>query len=157
MPIQIGKYFVPIDFVIVDMEEDTQTPLLLGRPFLNTAKAILDAHEGMIFFKIGKEKITFHVNRAMKYPSNGKSIFSVEIIDILVQEKLQRDANERSLENIFDNLDLATESEQIGPNPQFLRDARSLTREPNIRSYMSRIIAWRRKSLRAASHCTKSE
>jgi gag-polyprotein putative aspartyl protease len=65
MSIQIGKYFVPIDFVIVDMEEDAQTPLLLGRHFLNTAKAVIDVHEGMISFKIGEEKIIFRVNRAL--------------------------------------------------------------------------------------------
>jgi hypothetical protein len=34
IPIQIGKYFVPIDFVIIDMEEDAQTPLFLGKNLL---------------------------------------------------------------------------------------------------------------------------
>jgi hypothetical protein len=87
MPIQIGKYFVPIDFVIVDMEEDTQTPLLLGRPFLNTARAIIDVHEGSISFKISEEKITFNVNRSLKYPSNEKLIYRAEIIDILIEKE----------------------------------------------------------------------
>jgi hypothetical protein len=64
--------------VIVDMEENTQTPLLLGRPFFNTARAVIDVHKGMIFFKIGEEKINFYVNRAIKYPSNEKSIFIVK-------------------------------------------------------------------------------
>jgi hypothetical protein len=115
MHIQIGKYFIPIDFMIVDMEDNTQTPLLLGRPFLNTARAVIDVHKEMISFKISEEKITFHVNRTMKYPSNEKSIFRIEIIDVLVNEEMQNDANERPLENIFENLDLTPEIEQIEP------------------------------------------
>jgi hypothetical protein len=59
MPIQIDKYFVPIDFIIVDMENDTQTPLLLGRPFLNTVRAVIDVHEGRISFKIGEKRSFF--------------------------------------------------------------------------------------------------
>ena len=40
--VQIGDYFVPVDFVVVEMEEDTHTPLLLGRDFLITAGANID-------------------------------------------------------------------------------------------------------------------
>jgi hypothetical protein len=54
------------------MEENTQTPLLLGRSFLNTARAVINVHEGRIFFKICEEKITFNVNWSLKYPSNVK-------------------------------------------------------------------------------------
>jgi Aspartyl protease len=86
--IQIGKYFVPIDFVIIDMEEDAQTLLFLGRNFLNTTKTVIDVYERIISFKIGDEKITFQVNRAMKYSYNEKSIFSIDVVDTLVQEEL---------------------------------------------------------------------
>jgi hypothetical protein len=112
MLIQIGKYFISIDFVIVDMEEDAQTPLLLGRPFLNMAKAIIDVHEGMIFFKIGDDKITFQVDRAMKYPSNEKSIFRIDVVDTLVQKELQKAANERPLEKLLGDRDLTAQEEQ---------------------------------------------
>jgi hypothetical protein len=44
------------------MEEDTQTHLLLGRPFLNTARAIIDVRKGIISFKMCEEKINFNVN-----------------------------------------------------------------------------------------------
>jgi hypothetical protein len=67
MPIQIDKYFVPINFMIVDMDEDTQIPLLLGKLFLNVIKMVIDVHKGIIFFKIGEENITFYVNRTIKF------------------------------------------------------------------------------------------
>ena len=39
--VKVGKFIFPADFIILDMEEDSQVPLLLGRPFLATGKAIL--------------------------------------------------------------------------------------------------------------------
>ncbi|XP_078148472.1 uncharacterized protein LOC144543896 [Carex rostrata] len=88
LPIQIGKFFVPIDFVVVNMDEDTHTPLLLGRPFLNTAKAVIYVHDGIITMNIGEEKLTFDIKRSMRYPSNDQSVFSVEILDRLIDEEL---------------------------------------------------------------------
>ena len=41
MLVQIGKFVFPVDFVILEMEEDRQVPLILGRPFLDTADAII--------------------------------------------------------------------------------------------------------------------
>jgi hypothetical protein len=36
------NFFVPIDFVVLDMEVDTMTPLILERPFLSTTNAYID-------------------------------------------------------------------------------------------------------------------
>ena len=40
--VKVGKFVFPVDFVIMQMEEDTQVPLLLGRPFLATGAALID-------------------------------------------------------------------------------------------------------------------
>ena len=40
--IKVGKFIFPMDFVVMDMEKDTQVPLLLGRPFLATGVALID-------------------------------------------------------------------------------------------------------------------
>jgi hypothetical protein len=83
----------------------------------------------------------------MKYSSIKKLLFRIKIIDVLVNEELQKDANERSLKNIFDNLYLATEIEQIRPNSQSLRAVSIPTRKSNIKRY--------RESLWVAIHYTK--
>ncbi|XP_020272432.1 uncharacterized protein LOC109847612 [Asparagus officinalis] len=41
VPIQVGKFFIPVDFVILEMEEDSNIPIILGRPFIATAGAII--------------------------------------------------------------------------------------------------------------------
>nr|GEW57412.1 hypothetical protein [Tanacetum cinerariifolium] len=43
--VSVGKFTFPTDFVIVDYESDPRVPLILGRPFLRTARALIDVHE----------------------------------------------------------------------------------------------------------------
>nr|GEV77340.1 hypothetical protein [Tanacetum cinerariifolium] len=43
--IPIGKFTFPADFVIIDYQSDPKVPLILGRPFLRTARALIDIHE----------------------------------------------------------------------------------------------------------------
>ena len=40
--IKVGKFIFPVDFIVIDIEEDKQVPLLLGRPFLATRAALID-------------------------------------------------------------------------------------------------------------------
>ena len=42
IPVRVGKFFIPVDFVVLDMAEGTQIPIILGRPFFHTAGAIID-------------------------------------------------------------------------------------------------------------------
>ncbi|XP_072150048.1 uncharacterized protein [Setaria viridis] len=52
VPVKIGNPFVPVDFVILEMEEGAKCPLILGRPFLKTARANIDVGKGEIKFEI---------------------------------------------------------------------------------------------------------
>ena len=52
IPVKIRDFLVPVDFVVLDMEIDKKVPLILGRPFLNTAKAHIDVGAGEIEFTI---------------------------------------------------------------------------------------------------------
>ncbi len=59
VPVKVGKYFVPNDFVVMDIEEDQQVPIILGRPFLATAGACIDVREGLLTFDICGDRVTF--------------------------------------------------------------------------------------------------
>ena len=51
--VKIQNFFVLIDFVVLDMQEDMKTPLILRRPFLGTINAHID---------VGAREIKFHIN-----------------------------------------------------------------------------------------------
>ena len=59
IPVKIRNFFVPVDFVILDMEIDTEFPLILGRPFLSMTTAHIDAGVGVIQLNINGQKERF--------------------------------------------------------------------------------------------------
>jgi hypothetical protein len=59
IPVKIRNFFVPVDFVILDMEDDTKIPLILGRPFLSMTTAHIDAGVGVIQLNINEQKERF--------------------------------------------------------------------------------------------------
>ncbi|KAI3815743.1 hypothetical protein L1987_15424 [Smallanthus sonchifolius] len=67
--VKVDKFVFPVDFVILDMEADERVPITLGRPFLSTAKAIIDVFDGKITLHVGEERVTFEVARSMEHPS----------------------------------------------------------------------------------------
>ncbi|XP_074300737.1 uncharacterized protein LOC141632048 [Silene latifolia] len=68
VPVRIGKYFIPVDFVILDMAEDVYIPIILGRPFLHTAGGIIDLGRGRLTLVLGDDRITFDLEKSLKYP-----------------------------------------------------------------------------------------
>ncbi|XP_027342953.1 uncharacterized protein LOC113855505 [Abrus precatorius] len=49
--VKVDKFIFPVDFVILDMDEDTDVPLILGCPFLATAGAIIDVRDGKLILR----------------------------------------------------------------------------------------------------------
>ena len=52
----------------MQMEEDTQIPLLLGRPFLATGAALIDVQKGELTLRVGNEAVHFNINRSLEHP-----------------------------------------------------------------------------------------
>ena len=67
--VKVGKFIFPMDFVIMQMEEDIQVPLLLGRPFLETRAALIDVQKGEMTLRVGDEAVHFNINRSLEHPN----------------------------------------------------------------------------------------
>ncbi|GJV00220.1 DNA-directed DNA polymerase [Tanacetum coccineum] len=57
--VRIGKFIFPIDFIILDIPEDDDVPLILGRPFLSTTHSKIDVFKRKITLRVGEEKLGF--------------------------------------------------------------------------------------------------
>ena len=64
--VKVGKFVFPADFIILDMEEDSQVPLLLGRPFLATGAALIDMQKGILTLRVEKETADFNLIRSLR-------------------------------------------------------------------------------------------
>ena len=91
--IKVGKFIFPIDFVLVDVEEDTQVPLLLGIPLLATEAALIDVKNGEVTLKVGEEAVHFNLNKSLK-KSECESTYSKTVETIVsFSPKLTFDCN----------------------------------------------------------------
>ena len=66
--VKVGKFIFLVDFVVIKMEEDTQVPLLLGRPFLATGAALIDVQKGELTLRVGDEAIQFNLHKSLTQP-----------------------------------------------------------------------------------------
>ena len=79
MLVKVGKFIFLVDFVITKMGEDTQVPLLLGRPFLVTGAALIDVQKGELTLRVGNEVVHFNLNRTLEHPDvDAESCMAVE-------------------------------------------------------------------------------
>ena len=63
--VKVGKFILPVDFVVMKMEQDTQVPLLLGRPFLAIGYALNDVKKGELTLRVGNEAVHFNLNESL--------------------------------------------------------------------------------------------
>nr|GEY17805.1 hypothetical protein [Tanacetum cinerariifolium] len=89
IPFEVGKFTFPADFVILEMEEDSKVPLILGRPFIHTANAIIRVKQKQLNLGVRTERMIFHIDSAMKHShSNDDTCFSIDVIDKILEEDL---------------------------------------------------------------------
>ena len=60
--IKVGKFIFPVDFVVIDIEEVKQVPLLLGKPFLATRATLIDVKKGELTLWVGNEEVHFNLH-----------------------------------------------------------------------------------------------
>ncbi|GJU36837.1 reverse transcriptase domain-containing protein [Tanacetum coccineum] len=87
----VGKFQFPADFVVVEFEPDPRVPLILGRCFLKTSRALIDVYEGEITLRVGKEAITFNLDQTSRYTANFNHMTAnrIDVIDMASEEYSQ--------------------------------------------------------------------
>ncbi|GJY92986.1 reverse transcriptase domain-containing protein [Tanacetum coccineum] len=87
MLVEVGKFTFPADFVILEMEEDSKVPLILGRAFLHTADAVIRVKQKQLNLRVRTVRMIFHIDSAMKHSySNDDTCFNIDIIDEVLEE-----------------------------------------------------------------------
>ncbi|GJU89607.1 reverse transcriptase domain-containing protein [Tanacetum coccineum] len=80
--VPVGRFTFPADFVIVDYESDPRVPLILGRPFLRTARALIDVHGEELILRDGDERLILNMKHGTSSYSNKHQRESINMIDI---------------------------------------------------------------------------
>nr|GEY69380.1 reverse transcriptase domain-containing protein [Tanacetum cinerariifolium] len=88
--VKVGKFYFPVDFVVLDFIADPRVPLILGRPFLSTAHAFIDVYKGEIILRHDEQSLTLKCGDTPSISYNNfESLNKVDLIDATCEEYSQ--------------------------------------------------------------------
>nr|GEU35460.1 reverse transcriptase domain-containing protein [Tanacetum cinerariifolium] len=88
---KVGKFYFLTDFIVVNFKADPRVPLILGRSFLRTSRALIDVYGEEITLRVNDESITFNLSQTMRYSStcDDTSVNRVDVIDVACKDFVQ--------------------------------------------------------------------
>ncbi|XP_050229108.1 uncharacterized protein LOC126678249 [Mercurialis annua] len=86
--VKVNKFIIPVDFVVLDYAADKECPMILGRPFMNTGRALIDVHDGKLTLWIEDESVEFDMRNITRHSNSGGECMRVDMVDELVEEQL---------------------------------------------------------------------
>ncbi|XP_076959511.1 uncharacterized protein LOC143635610 [Bidens hawaiensis] len=96
--VKVDQFVFPVDFLVLDMEADERVPIILGHPFLRTAKALIDVYDGRVTLRVSDENVTYDITKSMNHPGDHDdfsgpchSICGVDFVEMDVDEKLKEE------------------------------------------------------------------
>ncbi|XP_074319935.1 uncharacterized protein LOC141656777 [Silene latifolia] len=81
VPVRVGKYFIPVNFIVMDMANKSQVPIILGRPFLHTAGVLIDVRDDSLKLRVVDDTIKFVLDNALKNPHLVASYYMLNVVD----------------------------------------------------------------------------
>ncbi|XP_075088487.1 uncharacterized protein LOC142170471 [Nicotiana tabacum] len=101
--VRVDKFVFLVDFIVLEMKECPNEPIILGRPFLDTGRTIIDVHQGQLILRVDEERVIFDMQKILRYSGDetSSSCFSIDMISYLTDEfkddQLIPDSMERCL------------------------------------------------------------
>nr|GEV90221.1 reverse transcriptase domain-containing protein [Tanacetum cinerariifolium] len=89
--VKVEKFHFLADFVVVDFDVDPRVPLILGRSFLKTGRALIVVYEGEFTLRVGNKAVTLNLDQTSRYSANYyvESINRIDVIDVACEEYSQ--------------------------------------------------------------------
>ncbi|GJT99496.1 reverse transcriptase domain-containing protein [Tanacetum coccineum] len=78
--VRVNGFTFLADFLVVNFEPDPRVPIILGRPFLRTAKALIDLYEETLTLRVGKEELVYYADKSEKN-KNKHCVHAISVID----------------------------------------------------------------------------
>ncbi|XP_022843229.1 uncharacterized protein LOC111366765 [Olea europaea var. sylvestris] len=85
--VKVNKFIFPANFVVLDMEEDQEISLILGRPFLITGRALIDVQGGHLTLRVNQEEARFNIYQEMKYSNDTDTCHRIDFIDSAMRDE----------------------------------------------------------------------
>ncbi|XP_070661789.1 uncharacterized protein [Malus domestica] len=93
--VKVDNLYLSADFMVLDMDEDLTTPIILRRPFMATARTLIDVEAGTLTLRVEDQTVVFNLFEVITHPSDKKECMRVDALDGLPKAKFMT----RSLTN----------------------------------------------------------
>ncbi|KAI3465183.1 hypothetical protein Pfo_021846 [Paulownia fortunei] len=84
--VKVDEFIFPADFVVLDMEEDQEISLILGRPFLATGHALIDVQCGELTLRVNEDKVMFNIYHALKFREEPHTCNRIEMLETCLHD-----------------------------------------------------------------------
>ncbi|XP_038896710.1 uncharacterized protein LOC120084970 [Benincasa hispida] len=84
--VKVDKFIFLADFMVPDIEEDFEIPIILGHPVLATRRALIDVQKGELTLRVNDKKVAFNIYRSLKHHDEVTSYNMIDMIDRIVEE-----------------------------------------------------------------------
>ncbi|KAJ9544693.1 hypothetical protein OSB04_024400 [Centaurea solstitialis] len=111
--VKVDKFYFPVDFVVLDMEEDQHIPLILGRPFLATGRALIDVEGGKLTLRVGDETADFSMFKAARNQGEHDMCYRIDILDSWYQDDSMHARDVDQLEDALTGLNNDSDNEVV--------------------------------------------
>ncbi|XP_070004091.1 uncharacterized protein [Nicotiana sylvestris] len=145
--VRVDKFILPADFVILDYEVEYEVLIILGRPFLETGKALVDVEAGELTFRVGDEKVVFHVCKSVRQPNSTEVCSFMDLVmEVIVDDTIAMINVEDPLEVVLLN-HYVTEVKKTPPTKPSIEEPPILELKP-LPSHLRRALSSAIKSQR---------
>ncbi|XP_047953056.1 uncharacterized protein LOC125198844 [Salvia hispanica] len=120
--VKVHDFIFPVDFVVLDMEEDMNVPLILGRPFLATGKALIDIAKGELTLRMGNKRHILSIYNAMKSREDEELVMKMEckavhVVEVQKTQEIESTLGDFSLPRwMFGSCGGSLSKEETAPN-----------------------------------------
>ncbi|XP_070017371.1 uncharacterized protein [Nicotiana sylvestris] len=86
--VRVDKFVFPVDFIVLEMKECPDEPIILGRLFLATGRAIIEVHQGQLILRVDEKGVIFYMQKILRFSEDDTSYscFSIDIINNLIDK-----------------------------------------------------------------------
>ena len=85
--VKVDKFIFPAYLIVLDVEEDKEIPIILGRPFLATGRAMIDVQRGELKLRVQEEEVKFNVFEVVRHPAESDTCFMTETVEAIVSSQ----------------------------------------------------------------------
>lgn len=84
--VKVDNFLFPIDLLVIDMEEDDDAPLILGRPFMKTTRMMIDIDDGLKNGRVQDKELCFNLFESMKHSKDKVDCFRMDATDEAIMD-----------------------------------------------------------------------